>query len=86
MHVDGMMDSATFVKSELSNLRTTERFAKIFKEAQNMIDSVGFEFINLLRRRKVQDNNNVEKLQNTSTTMLKKTTIGFNFMQRLMLI
>ena len=86
MHVDGMMDSARFVKSKLSNLRTTERFAQIFKEAEKMIDSAGFESINLLRRRKVQDDINMEKLQNTSPTMLKKTTIGFNFVQRLMLI
>ena len=52
VHVDGMMNSVRLVKSELNNLRTTKKFADIFKEAQKMSDNLGLEYINFPRKRK----------------------------------
>ena len=52
VHVDGMINSVRLVKSELINLRTTKKFADIFKEAQKMSDDLGLEYINFPRKRK----------------------------------
>ena len=52
VHVDGMMNSVRLVKSEIINIRTTKKFADIFKEAQKMIENLGLEYINFPRKRK----------------------------------
>ena len=52
VHFDGMMNSVRLVKSELINLRTTKKFADIFKEAQKMNDNLGLEYISFPRKRK----------------------------------
>ena len=53
VHVDGMMNSVRLVKSKIINLRTTKKFAYIFKEAQKMSENLGLEHINCPRKRKV---------------------------------
>ena len=47
-----MINSVRLVKSEFINLRTTKKFADIFKEAQKMSDDLGLEYINFPRKRK----------------------------------
>ena len=51
-HVDGMMNSIRLIKSELIDLRTTKKFADIFKEPQKMSDDLGLGYINFPRKRK----------------------------------
>ena len=57
VQVDGMMDSVRLVKSELSDFCTTERLAKIFKNAHTILDLTvstfpreGFETISTLEK------------------------------------
>ena len=47
-----MMNSVRLVKIELINLRTTKKFADIFKKAQKMSDNLGLEYIKFPRKRK----------------------------------
>ena len=43
VHVDGMINSVRLVKSEIINVRTTKKFADIFKEAQKTSENLGLE-------------------------------------------
>ena len=60
------MNSVRLVESELINLRTTKKFAIIFKEAQKMSDDLELEYINFTRKRKAprryQGNKHAEQL------------------------
>ena len=46
-----MIESVQLVKNELSNIRTSDAFGDIFKEAQKMSDSLGLEPVKLSRRK-----------------------------------
>ena len=46
------MNSVRLVISEIIDLRTTKKFADIFKEAQKLSEKLGLEYINFPRKRK----------------------------------
>ena len=49
------MNSVRLIKSKLINLRTTKKFADVFKEAQKMSDDLELEYINLRGKERLQD-------------------------------
>ena len=79
-----MMNSVKIVKSKLINVRTTKKFADIFKEAQKISDDLGVYQL-FEEKERLQDDIKVVNLQNSHTAMLNTTT-GSNFIQRLLLL
>ena len=51
VQVHGMIRNVQLVKTELSNIRTSESFESIFKKAQEMIDGLGLEPVILPKRK-----------------------------------